>query len=233
MNDSAKYVSVLSVGTLRSDIYLNYDFAVPMKEMEVKLANYSRKIGGSVFNTSNFIGNYSSNIKVTLCTLNHISLIAELANGSYSNNINILTIGDPINSYPMSIIGLDDMGEKRMISVETYSPPLYLDSDNQDYYLYDIFYTSFYEINNYNLEAICSLCTGFLSRNKYTMIDLCPLIDSLDNGVIVKTLKCISVLSGNEQEYNKLLYKIGISSKKQLFESFPRACLKNRNNCSK
>lgn len=221
MIDSAKKVCVLSAGTLRSDIYLNYDFAVPMKEMEVKLTNYTRKIGGSVFNTSKFIGNYSSNIEVTFCTLNHISLIAELANDSFSGNINISAIGNPINSYPMSIIGLDNIGEKRMISVETDSPPLYLDSDNPNYYLSDIFYTSFYEINNDNLESICSLCTAFLSRNKYTMIDLCPLIDSLDNDIIVKVLKCISVLSGNEQEYNKLLNKIGISGKKLLFESFP------------
>ena len=89
MIDSAKKVCVLSAGTLRSDIYLNYDFAVPMKEMEVKLTNYTRKIGGGVFNTSKFIGNYSSNIDVTFCTLNHISLIAELANDSLSGNINI------------------------------------------------------------------------------------------------------------------------------------------------
>lgn len=221
MIDSAKTVSVLSAGTLRSDIYLDYDFAVPMKEMEVKLTNYSRKIGGSVFNTSRFIGNYSSNTQVTMCTLNHTSLIAELVNDSSTSNINILTIGDPIKSYPMSIIGLDNTGEKRMISVETYSPPLFLDSDNTNYYLADLFYTSFYELNNENIESICSLCTTFLNLNKYTMIDLCPLINSLENDIITKMLKCISVLSGNEQEYNKLLNKIGISGKKQLFELFP------------
>ena len=221
MIDSAKIVSVLSAGTLRSDIYLNYDFAVPMKEMEVKLSNYSRKIGGSVFNTSKFISDYSNYTKVTMCTLNHTSLIAELANGSSSSNINILTIGDSINSYPMSIIGLDNTGEKRMISVETHSPPLYLDSDDPNYYQSDLFYTSFYELNTENLESFCSLFTAFLKRNKYTMIDLCPLIDLLDNDIIEKSLKCISVLSGNEQEYNKLLNKIGIPEKKQLFKSFP------------
>lgn len=207
MIEKEKTVSILAIGTLRADIYLNYDFSIPMSEMEVKLTNYSRKIGGSVYNTCQFISNYSNNIEVTMYTLNHVSLIDELANNTSTNSINILTTDEPIFTYPMSIVGVDCTGEKRMLIIESASPPLCpndilsLQSQSKS----DLFCTSFYEINDKNLNFVCSLCACFLNQGKYTMSDLCPLINHLDAEIITKVLKCTSVLSGHKLEYEKLV----------------------------
>lgn len=69
---------IVAFGTLREDVVIEYDFSVPMKEMEVKLNKLDKTVGGSVNNTCYYLALKDSKLQVVLCTLNYIDLVGML-----------------------------------------------------------------------------------------------------------------------------------------------------------
>ena len=221
MKDNVYKNSVVAIGSLREDIYLKHNFTRPMKSMEIKLNTYSRRIGGSVYNTCYYLSHYGNNLSISMYTPNYKQLIKQLPENQSKNFFDVITEGQPIQLYPISIIGVDESGEKRMISSDGGKSVWYLNTDSVKQKQGNVFYSSFYEINETNIQAIVDVYHHFIKKNLYTIVDLCPIIDKIDEKVIREILNNISVLTGNITEYGMLTEKLKISKLTLLFKEFP------------
>ena len=81
---------------------------------------------------------------------------------------------------------------------------------------YDLFYTSFYEINRENLDIIIEV----MHNSCQCFVDLTPLIYEAEASLLDSVLANVQILSGTDEEYNTLLMKLNISSIEELFETY-------------
>lgn len=203
-------------GSLREDIYIDYDFSSGMMEYEKKLTTYKSVIGGSVYNTSRFLSE-NSGYNCTMYIWNNDLL--ERA-GKANENLQITPVGDFLEQHPMSIIGVDASGEKRIISCDGNNSTKFdfNKMKQEDGYM---FYTSFYEINLLNVETITTIMQSYIDNGRDVMLDLCPLIEYTSEAIVKDTLRSISILSGNKYEYITMIRKLNIQNIKEIFDIFP------------
>ena len=136
---------IVAFGTLREDVVIEYDFSVPMKEMEVKLNKLDKTVGGSVNNTCYYLALKDSKLQVVLCTLNYIDLVGMLKKRMSCVNYRISTTQEALLQYPVSFIGLRENGEKQMISYDPIiDDSLLIDLLKKDVIDAEVLYTSFY-----------------------------------------------------------------------------------------
>lgn len=214
---------VVTLGTLREDIVIGYDFSVPMDKMEKELIKLKKTIGGSVHNTCYFLASYDYRIEVTLCTLNYFDLVEALKRRICCDNYNVLTTSEVLCEYPLSIIGLKNDGDKQMIS---YDPKTEEDGlmelFGKESRNADVLYTSFYEINERNYESIAKIFSEALNTEKVIMVDLCPLLCRINDNVLRTVLSKTTIISGNEIEFETLTQRICQGRIEYLFKEFPQ-----------
>lgn len=213
--------TVVTLGTLREDITLNYDFSHPMKVSEEKVHKAKWSVGGSVHNTCYYLSLNSTKLNIRMCTSNYVLLLQRVNQDAIADNYRIITTEKELWEYPISIIGVREDGDKQLLS---YDPVM----DTELLFLFeheannaDFVYTSFYEINENNYLRICKILQGCHSRGVITMIDLCPLISSISESGLREVLNNVAIVSGNEHEYKDLIHKLGIADMNDLLGNHP------------
>lgn len=214
---------VVTLGTLREDIYIKYDFSEPLKDNEINVGVLEKNIGGSVNNTCQYIALKDSEIQVIMCTQNFADLIINIQKRLRNSNYIIVSTEKDLNEHPISIVGIKDNGDKQMIS---YDPKpdnnCLIDVFKKEIKDSDLIYTSFYEINEENYTELANIFNESLKEKKYVMMDLCPLLDRISCDAIESILKFSSVLSGNENEFELLMKKEGIADIYNIFSRFSK-----------
>ncbi len=215
------FEKIYTYGTLRLDITIPYDFADPLTIPEIKLPSCDHRIGGSVYNTSRFLANNLCTDTIEMIVAGGGRLLAELKTQcDFPQNLYFLGDATLNEKYPVSIIGVSQDGEKRMVS---YDPPATSDINICIENLHNgatIFYTSFYEITPL-------LCNSFeqiawqKDNNSIIMVDLCPIIDNLDKSIIDRVLNCIQVITGNNSEFSALMHMLQIDEAGSLMLLYP------------
>lgn len=219
MNKS-EITNIIAFGTLREDILLRYDFSVPLEKMEVKLDSYKSVIGGSVYNSCLFLSNYSKTIDITLLVPNCQMQLSTLFYEQYPN-LHIIYNGSNMASHPLSIIGICKDGEKRIISCDNAANSDGLLNIVSKYISNcQLLYTSFYEINKDNYIRIAHIFSEINKTGKLVMLDLCPLLNTFSKHLITNILEFVSVLSGNELEYQALFNILKMKSAEAIFKKF-------------
>ena len=213
---------IVAFGTLREDVVIEYDFSVPMKEMEVKLNKLDKTVGGSVNNTCYYLALKDSKLQVVLCTLNYIDLVGMLKKRMSCVNYRISTTQEALLQYPVSFIGLRENGEKQMISYDPIiDDSLLIDLLKKDVIDAEVLYTSFYEINERNYSKIATIFNKVIGSGKTIMVDLCPTLNRLSDVAIKEILSSTTVVSGNENEFKIMLKMLGQGGITDVFSEFP------------
>ena len=213
--------TLVALGTLREDITLNHDFSQPINAPEVKVHNAQWSIGGSVHNTCYYLSLKSTDLIIRMCTSNYKLLLQRFNQDALAEKYKIITTKTELQEHPISIIGLHKDGEKQLLS---YNPVV----DKELLLLFeheaknaDFVYTSFYEINEKNYLGVCKTIQGCHCRGVMTMIDLCPLIGSINESILREVLNSIVIVSGNEFEYKELIRRLGITDMNDLLRTYP------------
>ena len=212
---------IVALGTLREDLLLQFDFSTPIESNEVKLNSYTSVIGGSVHNSCFFLADFSKDVDVILCTPNHAMLVNRVLYNEKRDNYHLIFEGNDINIYPLSIIGIKKNGDKDIISCDNQID----DSETIALLIPQIddcclVYSSFYEININNYEKLVPIFSFCKEQGKEVMIDLCPLLDNLNPKIVDSILNSITILSGNEKEYQKLLGILQVENIKDILKQF-------------
>ncbi|MCI8584214.1 MAG: carbohydrate kinase family protein [Dorea sp.] len=202
-----KTKNVVAFGTLREDLLLQYDFTTPIGGDEIKIGDYKSVVGGSVFNTCTFLSDYYHAIDITLFSLNYVVLTDGMLQFCQKyHNYNINYAETAIDSRPLSIIGIKEDGDKNIISCDkAIDGSEVIDLLSKKIEDFHLLYTSFYEVNTANYMSIVQLFADYMKIKKTVMIDLCPLLSLLSGEMLTKILSSVTVLSGNESEYQLLL----------------------------
>lgn len=212
---------IVTLGTLREDIVVGYDFSDSMQEAEKKIDKFDKIVGGSVNNTSYYLAHKDIETQVVMCSLYYVYLVEIMRKRINCANYQISTTSNELIRYPVSIIGVKNNGDKQMIS---YNPvvddSLLLDLFNKESNNAELIYTSFYEVNQKNSKKLFALFSNVIASGKNVMIDLCPLLNRIHNDEIENILSSITVLSGNESEYEMLKRIIGLNSIRDIFTKF-------------
>lgn len=216
-----RHKKVVAIGSLREDILIPWDFSLPALASEVEIEGYRSVMGGSVHNTCLFLAGYSDKTEVTLCVPSCEELIGKAQKREKKANYQILCAGPPVKLHPISIIGVRENGEKSMISYNGRP-----DTDKmialaeQHMCEADILYTSFYEINTDNYVKISRLFESCIKNERTVMIDLCPLLKELDQETIYRIVSFVTVLCGNEEEYQELYRILKIEKEEDILDMF-------------
>lgn len=203
-------------GTVRMDIHAYQNIDELDQREEIKISEMSMTIGGSVYNTVSVLN--TLNQDVVLYMLNANDDFADYIRMKLDKNeIHYVSCEQEKNDTATSLIFIDEYGKKKIISY---------DGERDDKYIlkklaleakqYDLFYTSFYEINIDN----CAQILDIMSLVKTTFVDLSPLIYEVQSEVINKVLSKVDIISGTEEEYTILLEKTGIKSYSDLLSKF-------------
>ncbi len=217
-----KEYCILTYGSLRLDLSIPYDFSKPLEVYETVIPNFAYRIGGSVYNTTMFL----AELLISNHSLSTISMIVPEGGILYHNwalknripsNLKLLMNNTTQMEFPLSIIGVDDSGDKRMLS---FNPVRRTDSVTELHKMImqaEIVYTSFYEIG----EAECNaLSIAKHSGNTSIVIDLCPLIGVIPLGIVRSVLSYTTVLCGNENEFRVLLERMCMKHPNELFTKY-------------
>lgn len=203
-------------GTVRMDIHVYQDLDEIGNREEIKIDEMRMKVGGSVYNTASILTERGED--VVLYTPGTGDAFADLIHVKLKKQrINYIVDPRDINDTASSLIFVNRTGGKKMISY---------DGDRRDAHIltkllkdagqFDVFYTSFYEINTFNYRTIgeiMDVCSG-------SFVDLSPLIYEVDPAVIRHILSRVKMLSGTEQEYEMLCGLLEISDPAALAASF-------------
>lgn len=216
-----RHKKVVAFGSLREDILIPWDFSLPALASEVEIDGYRSVIGGSVHNTCLFLAGYSDKTEVTLCVPSCEELIGKARKREKKSNYQILSAGPPVKLHPISIIGVRENGEKSMISYNGRpDTDMMIDLAEQHMCEADILYTSFYEVNADDHVKISRLFESCIKNEKTVMIDLCPLLKELDRKIIFRIVSFVTVLSGNEEEYQELYRILKVKKAEDIFDMF-------------
>lgn len=210
-------MKICSFGTIRTDIKLyqkNFDL---LKYNESKASGMMIEVGGSVYVTSLLLAH--SLCDVDYYTLRHSGKLSEYINLEVEKGpLSIIKSEKDSNITAISVILLDGNGEKKIISYDGKRDDSgVLDLLAQSSGEYDLFYTSFYEIND---ENISSLSTVMKEVNS-SFVDLSPLIYRVSKKNIEIVLSSVSILSGTHDEFEILFKIIDVTSIRELMEIFP------------
>lgn len=213
---------VVTFGTLREDIVIEYDFSVPMEWMEIKVNTLNKSVGGSVNNTCNYLALMDSKVEIVLCTLNYADLVEIVNRRIIGDKYRISVTKEALLKYPVSIIGLREDGEKQMISYDPIvDDSVLINLLKKEVIDADVIYTSFYEISERNYGDIVKLFNDANDSGRTIMIDLCPVINKLNAAIINEILANTTVISGNEDEYRIMLQMTDRDSIIEIFRDFP------------
>lgn len=212
--------TIVSLGTIREDITLNYDFSKPLYKPEIKIDSGDFSVDGSVHNTCSFLALKNADLNIYMCAPNYSFLIQRLERKTSLDNYKILTIEPSLDRYPFSIIGIKRDGEKQIISynpvVENAHVSLFYEMSEKA----DFVYSSFYEVNETNFRRISEIFERCILENVCVMMDLCPLIDTLSEEVVTDILEHTTVISGNSHEYETLYNKINVANTSDILEKY-------------
>ena len=195
-------------GTVRMDIHAYQEIDNLDEHEEIKINEMNMAIGGSVYNTVSVLNDLKQDIVFYM--LNSVDDFADFIKIKMNKrNINYITCKQDKNDTATSLIFVDMQGKKKMISYDGVRQDKYILSKlMKDIEQYELFYTSFYEINQDNYHDIINI----MSLCKINFVDLSPLIYKVDDYVINDILQQVQILSGTEEEYDILLGKTNCDS---------------------
>lgn len=204
---------ILTYGSLRKDITFFVEFPELKTSKEVKSQKISTSIGGSVYNSSRFVSEHFEDAEVDFVISNRSSLVDEIATQIAGiPNLHIKCNSEFSNEYPLTIITVDSLGEKMMISYDAKIDNTIGKILECGLLSAQLFYSSFYEIDD-NLLYLADHCFhDYVLSGGYVMIDLCPLINDIEVSIINKILSNITILSGNSGEFSTLLNKLNFTN---------------------
>ena len=208
-------IKCCAFGTVRLDIHVYKEYDRLSTHEEVKVDAMALQIGGSVYNTISVLNELKQD--VVFYTLNITDDISDFIKLQMINrNITFVSSKHESNPTAKTIIFVDECGKKKMISYDGVRSDSYvLRKLKKDICNYDLFYTSFYEINNDNLSAIIEI----MQSTKTSFVDLSPLIYSVEQHVLSEVLEHVDILSGTSDEYRILLDSLNIQSIEQLIQT--------------
>jgi len=207
---------ICAFGTLRLDIHAYQDINDLAGHEEIKIPEMSMKVGGSVFNTVAVL--HALKQDVTFYTLNMADDFADFVKFTMNKiNIEFITSRQDKNETATSLIFIGEDGQKKMISHDGERRDKYvLDKLYRDVDQYDLFYTSFYEINSVNCEKVIQV----MKKSPCSFVDMSPLIYETETEVLEKILTEADYLSGTEDEYEIIFSKTGIKTPEELIRIF-------------
>lgn len=212
---------VIAFGVLREDIYLSFDFSVPLMVTEKKIDFLKRAVGGSVHNTCRYLVSNNDSINVKFYTLNYSKLIKELISTQKYTDMCIVIPNEELYDYPTSVVGLKENGDKQIISYDpAINYDLLLPMFEEESLSADIIYTSLYEVVDNNIARLTKIFMNCIKNEKVVMIDLCPYVSKFSKDTVISLLKNVTVISGNNDEFQKLLVILGLREISELFEVF-------------
>lgn len=203
-------------GTIRMDARIYHQFTGFDIYDEIKVDNMFMTVGGSVYNTVGILTRLKCD--VVFYMLNSGDDLTEYVAAKMKNQqIECTTCLRDKNKMAATIVFVGDNGKKKMISYDGERQDKYiLQKLYRDIEQYDMFYTSFYEINEEN----CTDIIRILELAKNSFIDLSPLIYEVPSDIISEVLKRTCILSGTQDEYAILFEKLGVTSIKQLAQEY-------------
>ncbi len=203
-------------GTVRMDIHAYQEISAINDHAEIKIDEMNMTIGGSVYNTVSVLNELKQDI--VLYMLNSTDDFADYIKMRMNKrDINYITCKQDKNDTAASLIFVDKQGKKKMISYDGDRRDEYiLNKLRKDIEQYELFYTSFYEINQNNYQEILNIMS--LCDNNF--VDLSPLIYEVDDRVIDAVLQHIQILSGTEEEYDILVNKLNCKSMKEILQKY-------------
>ena len=213
--------TVVALGTLREDITFKHDFSRPMNVPEIKVNKAEWSVGGSVHNTCYYLALKSADLNVRMCSANYTLLLQRVNQDVTAGNYRIITTEKEWMEYPISIIGVCEDGDKQLLSYDPVMDTELLLLFEREVNKADFVYTSFYEINDNNYKNLCKIMQECHSRGVTTMVDLCPLVSSINEKVLREVLNTIGIVSGNEYEYQHLMHKLGVDDMNGFMQNYP------------
>lgn len=209
-------IKCCAFGTVRMDMHVYKEYGQLNSYEEIKVDEMALRIGGSVYNTIAVLNELKQD--VVFYTLNVTDDIADYIKLQMINrSITFVTSKHETNSTAKTIIFVDEQGKKKMISYDGIrSDAFVLRKLKKDINNYDLFYTSFYEINKNNLTEILEI----MQSSKKCFVDLSPLIYEIDKRVLNEVLSYVNILSGTYDEYKLLLESLNIQSIENLIEKY-------------
>lgn len=203
-------------GTVRVDIRAYQDIHEIDQHEEIKISEMAMTVGGSVYNTVSVLNELKHD--AVLYMLNAYGDFADYVRIKLNNrNLNYISCKEDKNDTATSIIFVDKMGKKKMVSYDGIRQDRYiLNKLKEDIDQYQLFYTSFYEINQNNYETLVDI----MSSCAKNFIDLSPLIYEVDSNVIHTVLKEVYILSGTDDEYGILLKILDMESYHDLIHTY-------------
>ncbi len=203
-------------GTVRMDIHVYTELNNFEKHEEIKIDEMSMAVGGSVYNTVSVLTQLKQ--KAVLYMLNATDDFNDFIKIKMNNrHLTYVSCDQDKNDTAKSLIFVDGQGKKKTISYDGVRQDksilniLYEDIDK-----FDLFYTSFYEINKENYRDILKIMT-YCPKN---FVDLSPLIYSIDSEILSSVLMHIHILSGTEEEFEILMNKLNCKSPENLLSEY-------------
>lgn len=203
-------------GTVRLDIRIYDELDKLGIHKEVKLDDIAMMLGGSVYYTASVLNEFDCD--TVLYTLHIDDDFADFIRLRLSGqNINYIVSKRDSNPTAMTLVFVNGEGEKKMMSYDGKRHDSHILSKLLcDISQYDLFYTSFYEINQENylqIAQIMELCPQ-------NFLDLTPLLYDVDTEILETILNKTSILSGTAEEYDILTSKLQLMRTSSLMDRF-------------
>ncbi len=167
-------------GTLRMDIHIFDELKQFQRYDEVKLNKISMMLGGSVYYTSSVLNELDCDTVMYMLNINDdFSDFIKLKLSR--QNINYISSKKDSNEAATTLIFVDEHGDKKMMSYDGVRQDHHvINKLLSDVTQYDIFYTSFYEINRHNYLKLLEV----IEKSTLSFIDLSPLLYSIDVKIV-------------------------------------------------
>ena len=209
-------MKICTFGTLRLDIHMYKDEVDFKNYNEIKVDDMMIAMGGSVFNTASVLNEMEQDVFFYMLNLSD-TLSEYFKLEMNKRDLNYIVCKSDKNRMPISLIFVDKNGKKKMISYDGVREDRGILNKLENHIReYDLFYSSFYEINQYNYLQLSHI----MELSKKSFLDLSPLIYKHDSSIIDRILKQTDIISGTEDEFGILVSKIGISDIIQLINRF-------------
>ena len=209
-------IKCCAFGTVRIHIHVYKEYGQLSSYEETKVDEMALQIGGSVYNTVAVLNALKQD--TVFYTLNTADELADFIKARLKKEgIPFIINQNEHSSTAVSIIFVDSLGKKKMVSYDGARKDSHiLNKLRQDISNYDLFYTSFYEINKQNIPVLAEI----MQKSRQCFIDLSPLIYEVDSDIVNQALSHVQILSGTSDEYDLLLGLMKIGSIEQLIEKY-------------
>lgn len=209
-------IKCCAFGTVRMDVHIYKEYGQIGEYEEVKVDEMALKIGGSVYNTVAVLNELKQD--VVFYTLNVTDDFADFIKLKMLNkSLPFIISRHEQNSTAVSVVFVDEVGKKKMISYDGIRNDSYvLKKLKKDITNFDLFYTSFYEVNSENFTTIIDI----MKESKQSFVDLSPLIYEIDKNIVDSVLDAVQIISGTSEEYEMLLNLLQIKTVKELITKY-------------